>query len=55
MPEFYDVLVKVVDQKGECGVGHKVGDEFIIKDMKTPEGLCVGALDAMCPMARFIA
>ncbi len=48
MAEMYDVAIKVVSQKGTCGLGHKVGDEWVISH-KTPEGLCMGALGALHP------
>ena len=46
MAESYDVAVKVVSQKGTCGNGHKVGDEWIIKG-KTPEGICLSAFNSL--------
>jgi len=41
--------VKVVSQKGNCIAGHKVGDEWVIKNNKTPEGICDGAFAALYP------
>ena len=46
----YDVLVRVVSQKGTCGAQHKVGDEWVIKS-KTPEGICFSAFNALYPSA----
>lgn len=46
MAERYDVAVKVISQKGTCGNGHKVGDEWIIKG-KTPEGICLSAFNSL--------
>lgn len=42
----YDVKVKVVSQKGNCGAGHRVGDEWTIGD-KTPAGICMYAFNAL--------
>ncbi len=30
MEKLYDIQVKVISQKGECGAEHKVGDSWII-------------------------
>lgn len=45
----YDLQIKVVDQKGVCPLGYKVGDTFSIKDGMTPSGLCITALSALIP------
>jgi uncharacterized repeat protein (TIGR04076 family) len=29
--EIYDVSVKVVSRKGYCAMGHKTGDEWMVK------------------------
>ena len=42
----YDVLVKVISQKGTCDAEHKVGDEWVITD-KVPAGICFDALDSI--------
>lgn len=55
MTELYDVSVKVISQKGHCAQGHKVGDEWIIKEYKTPEGICMGAFDSIFPVAAVMA
>jgi uncharacterized repeat protein (TIGR04076 family) len=34
---------------GECPVGHKVGDSWIVKDGIVPEGICAAAFNAMQP------
>ena len=46
MAESYQVSIKVISQKGTCGMGHKVGDEWIV-DWKTPEGICLGAFNGL--------
>ena len=48
MAERYKVSIRVVSQKGTCSLEHKVGDQWII-DRKTPEGVCLGAFDALFP------
>jgi len=53
MAERYEVLVKVVSQKGTCVHEHKVGDEWVI-GRKTPEGICLSAFDALLPNARVL-
>ena len=53
MAERYDVLVKVISQKGTCVQEHKVGDEWVI-GRKTPEGICLSAFDALFPSARVL-
>ncbi|HEY32179.1 MAG TPA: TIGR04076 family protein [Dehalococcoidia bacterium] len=50
MAEMYEVRAKVISQKGTCGAGHKVGDEWVI-GYRTPEGICLSALNAMLPNA----
>jgi uncharacterized repeat protein (TIGR04076 family) len=45
--EIHDVSIKVVSQKGYCAMGHKVGDEWIVKEYSTPEGICMGAFGAI--------
>ena len=42
MAETYDVSIKVVSQEGTCAGGHKVDDEWVIKDDKSPGGICMG-------------
>ena len=55
MSEMYDVSIKVISQKGTCGHGHKVDDEWVIKDDKTPEGICLGAFSSIYPEARVLS
>ena len=51
MAERHDVVIKVISQKGTCEAGHKVGDEWVIKDIKTPEGICLTAFGCLYPNA----
>ena len=53
MAERYEVLVKVISQKGTCAAEHKVGDEWVI-GTKTPEGICLSAFSALYPNARVL-
>ena len=53
MADTYDVEVKVVSQKGTCGAGHKVGDKWTISS-KSPEGICLSALDVIFPSVRVL-
>ena len=50
MTESYEVVARVVSQKGTCAAGHKVGDEWVI-GRKTPEGICLPAFSALEPFA----
>jgi uncharacterized repeat protein (TIGR04076 family) len=38
----YNVLVRVISQKGTCVNDHKVGDEWVIGSL-SPGGICGGA------------
>ena len=51
MAERYDIFARVISQKGQCGAGHKVSDEWVIGS-KTPEGMCISAFNALLPKAR---
>ena len=53
MADRYDVLVKVISQKGTCTAGHKVGDEWVIGS-KTPEGICLAGFHSLIPNARVL-
>jgi len=53
MAETYDVIVKVISQKGTCDAEHKVGDEWVI-GRKTPAGICLGAFNTLLTNARVL-
>jgi len=53
MAERYDVVAKVVSQKGTCAAEHKVGDEWVLGS-KTPGGICLSAFFALLPNARVL-
>ena len=55
MAKTLDVSVKIVSQEGTCAGGHKIGDEWIIKDDKTPGGICSGAFCAIFPEVRVLS
>ncbi len=54
MPDWNLVRVKVVGVKGSCECGHKVGDEWVV-GRRSPDGLCIGALDNLLPYVRTLA
>lgn len=54
MADQYDIKIKVVSQKGECGACHKVGDQWTITG-KTPEGICLYAFNVLYPNIRLMA
>ena len=51
MAERYEVAVKIISQEGTCAQGHKVGDEWVIRE-KTPEGICLAAYNILYPEIR---
>jgi len=53
MSERYKVSIKVISQKGTCALEHKVGDQWVVED-KTPEGICLGAFDALFPYLQVL-
>ena len=55
MADIYDVSIKVVSQQGTCNAGHKVGDEWIMKNDRTPGGICSGAFCTIFPEARVLS
>ena len=55
MAESYEVAIRVISQKGTCATRHKIGDEWVIKDYKAPEGICLFAFNALLPFAWVLA
>ncbi|MCP4178892.1 MAG: TIGR04076 family protein [bacterium] len=47
--ELKDVKCTVIEVKGFCGQGHRVGQEYIIKHQRTPEGICIDAFNSIIP------
>ena len=54
MQDWNYVRAKVISVKGSCPSGHKLGDEWII-GRKSPDGLCIGALENILPYVRILA
>ena len=54
MANRYHVAIKVISQTGNCGNKHKVGEEWVIKDKKTPGGICLGAFIDLLPATRVL-
>jgi len=48
--ELFQVIARVVSQKGTCAAGLKVGDEFPVGE-KTPDNICSFAHAAIFPFA----
>ena len=53
MAERYEVVAKVISQKGTCAAEHKVGDEWVIEG-RTPGGMCLSAFSALFPSLRVL-
>ena len=49
----YKIRVRVVSQKGTCGNGHKVGDEWVVES-KTLDGICISAFNSIYPSLRVL-
>ena len=49
----YQVIARVVSQKGKCAAGHRVGQEFAMEE-KTPPGLCSWAFYTLFPFAEVL-
>jgi uncharacterized repeat protein (TIGR04076 family) len=45
----FDILVRVISQKGICAAGHKVGDEVLFDGMSVQGRICMSALYSMLP------
>lgn len=44
----YEVEVAIVEQKGRCPNGHRVGESWVV-GRKTPAGICMGAFGSLLP------
>jgi len=53
MAKEYKVVARVISQKGECHLGHRVGDEFEIGHV-TPSGMCSWAFYTIFPFATVL-
>lgn len=45
----HTVTVKVISQKGHCGLGHKVGDTITFSEKDVDGPICIHALYAILP------
>ncbi len=45
----FEVLAKVISQKGTCAAGHKVGDEILFDGMSVKGNICMSAMYSMLP------
>jgi len=52
MPFEKEIEIEVVKQEGHCSANHRVGEKFLIKNYKTPQGICLSAFHAIWPVAR---
>lgn len=43
------ITVKVISQKGNCGMGHKVGDKITITEEGVQGKICIHALYSFLP------
>lgn len=53
MAKEYQVVARVIRQKGKCHLGHRVGDEFEIGHV-TPTGMCSWAFCTIFPFATVL-
>ena len=51
--EIYEVVAKVISQKGTCSANQKVGDEFAIGE-STPPNMCSWAFCTIFPFASVL-
>ncbi|MGD2064853.1 MAG: TIGR04076 family protein [Dehalococcoidia bacterium] len=49
----FDVIAKVMSQKGTCEAQHRVGDEFFV-GQQTPPNLCSWAFYSLFPFAQVL-
>lgn len=49
MAEYNSVSIRVISQKGTCDAGHRIGDEWVVRE-KTPEGMCAFAFCSLFPL-----
>ena len=54
MAQIYPIKITVISQEGHCANGHKVGDQWIIREDKTPEGICGNAYNSLFPFIQVL-
>jgi len=47
--EAYDIVARVISQKGTCGNEHQVGDEVLFTGDSVQGRICLSALYSMLP------
>ena len=47
LKELEDIKCTVVEVKGFCAKSHRIGQEYIIKNQRTPEGICISAFNSL--------
>ena len=47
-----EITVKAITQSKGCAIGHKPGDTWLVKENKTPDGICLGAFNALLPALK---
>ena len=45
----YRVELRVIEQRGTCGFGHKVGDVIVFDERKVDGEICFSALSSIIP------
>ena len=53
MSDKYDIVARIISQKGTCEAGHKQGDEFVITN-ELPAGMCTWAFNTVFPFAMVL-
>lgn len=48
---YYPIKITVESVKGQCPLGNRPGDEFVVDDT-TPAGMCLGAFSALLPAVQ---
>jgi len=48
MSRQYPVRMRIIEIKGACPNGHRVGEEWLVK-RKTPAGICMGSFGTCLP------
>jgi len=52
--KLYDLHIVIKSVCGKCDMNHHAGEEFYIRDMKTPAGICMGAFGSILPVASMM-
>lgn len=49
---FKPIRITIVSQKGKCTQGYKVGDSWLLDELKTPNGMCENAYHSLFQYIR---